>query len=1272
MDNKEHYLKKELDELLRSDSDIFSFIESSSLDGIWYWNLQNPEDEYMSPNFWKLFGYDPTEKKHLASEWQDMINAEDLKAAIENFNKHLADPSYPYDQIVRYTHKDGSTVWVRCRGIAIRDKDGKPKRMLGAHNDYTPIKRAEEQERAKHQQLSSILDASLDGIMAFQSVYNKDGEIVDFLWTLSNKKSCDIVGIAEEDLLGKKLSEIMPGNFEPLESLNNKSLFEYYKDVVKTGNSVNLEFYFQNDGFKDWFHNKAVKHEDGFVVTFNSITDAKNTKLKLEKSEFQWRTAIEANGDGLWDWNLQTDEIYFSPQYKSMLGYKDDELSNTLETFKGLCHPQHLNYVFDELTNYLEAKRDRFDVKFQLKCKDGSYKWIQGKGTIASRSADGTPLRVLGTHRDITKEYEKDLELKKLTRQLTEAQHTAKLGSWSYDIVEDKLEWSDEIFNIFGIDKKAFTPSYEGFLSVIHPDDKEKVNEAFKDSVKSKKPYTVEHRIVTQDAIEKFVREKGYTSYDESGKAIQTIGTVQDISEEIKQQQKLKEAKESAERANQAKSTFLANMSHEIRTPLNGIIGLTDLALQTDLNEIQKEYLVKSKISSKALLHVINDILDYSKIEAGKLEILEGEFSFDELLTNVNDLFGFKAYEKNITLNFFIDHTIPTKLIGDSLRITQILNNLVGNSLKFTQKGDVTISIDKTAIDKKSKKVGLKICVKDSGIGISAQKQKKLFHAFEQGDNSTTKEFGGTGLGLIISKQLVDLMGGQILMESQEGKGTTFCIDLTLNYTQENRSFDKVKKINKKRFLIVDDSSLDREYIQNILHSWDIDSLTASDGIEALKILEKENIDYAFVDWYMPNMDGVELLKALKNKGLALEHIFMITAHDSKELLEKAKNENIEIEKILHKPYTPSSLYNLLVDNKEVFEHKDDEKVIAKTLTKSKTALVAEDNEINQIVIKEILHNLGFEVEIANDGQEALNMASKISYDIILMDLQMPVMDGFESTKKIREFDTTTPIYALSAAVMKEDKELTKQAGMDGHLSKPIDKNQLYDILQKHFEFEHSHDREQADEKTFQNIDLKVDGIDMDELTSRVHSNEEFIKKMLSQFYSSHKETPQKLKEIDINSKEFNDMMHVLKGITGNMSMSELYTLSKEIYESKDIEFKKSKLPLFLEKLQRMLKKISSINQNTNDEKTPSIPKKEAFNILQKYLPKISSASYIDETQKNELYSAVCSLSNVDVANNLKESIDIFDYSAANDILDEIMTQCKDGSRSYLKNTFTK
>lgn len=278
-----HYLKTELYAKIKKDSIIFDFLEENSLDGVWYWDLENPKNEWMSPKFWQLLGYLPEEKEHLASQWQEIIFPEDLKKATENFNKHYENPNYPYDQIVRYKHKKGHTIWVRCRGNIIRNEQGKPIRMIGVHNDITEEKYNEEKLMKKTNYLKAILDSSLDGIMAFDSLYDENGEIIDFIYTMSNKKACNIVKLREEELIGQKLSKMVSGNFMPLDSLNGESLFDIYKEVVLTGESKSLEFYFENNGLKDWFRNKTVKHDNGFICTFEIITKEKYFQEKLEQ-----------------------------------------------------------------------------------------------------------------------------------------------------------------------------------------------------------------------------------------------------------------------------------------------------------------------------------------------------------------------------------------------------------------------------------------------------------------------------------------------------------------------------------------------------------------------------------------------------------------------------------------------------------------------------------------------------------------------------------------------------------------------------------------------------------------------------------------------------------------------------------------------------------------------------------------------------------------------------------------------------------------------------
>ena len=280
---KKHYLEEEFYQKIQKDKLIFDFLETNSLDGIWYWDMENPENEWLSPRFWEVLGYSHKEKKHLVSQWQELIFPEDLEKTIENFNKHYEDSNYPYDQIVRYKHKKGHTVWIRCRGNIIRDEKGKPLRMIGVHNDITIQKINEEKSNNKSNVLKTILDSSLNGIIALDSLYDENNNIIDFIFTVVNKEACKMTNLKEDDIVGKRLSNILTGNFKPLKSLDGKTLFDEYKDVVLTGKSKSLEFYFEDDGIKDWFRNKVVKYNNGFVCTFEVITQEKNLHENLEK-----------------------------------------------------------------------------------------------------------------------------------------------------------------------------------------------------------------------------------------------------------------------------------------------------------------------------------------------------------------------------------------------------------------------------------------------------------------------------------------------------------------------------------------------------------------------------------------------------------------------------------------------------------------------------------------------------------------------------------------------------------------------------------------------------------------------------------------------------------------------------------------------------------------------------------------------------------------------------------------------------------------------------
>jgi PAS domain S-box-containing protein len=640
------------------------------------------------------------------------------------------------------------------------------------------------------------------------------------------------------------------------------------------------------------------------------------------------------------------------------------------------------------------------------------------------------------------------------------------------------------------------------------------------------------------------------------------LGIIRDITDQKQIEEELLKAKELAESATEAKSEFLANMSHEIRTPMNAIIGFLGLIQKTDMTVQQQSYVKKIDVSARSLLGIINDILDFSKIAAGKMEIESIAFRLDDVISNIVDITAVKAAEKNIELLSSIARDVPLALVGDPLRVGQILINLVSNAVKFTDQGHILIKVQ---LDEKSAaRCRIKFSVNDTGIGMAREQIEKLFSPFSQADSSVTRKYGGTGLGLTICKHLVDMMDGEILVESEYGKGSTFTFYITAEIQSEKnetRSQD-IEKIRLLKVLIVDDNEMARVIMQDQLGSFGIDALAVASGRAAIEAIKQESADNPYdlvlLDWRMPDMDGIETAKLImSDKELVLiPKIILVTAYGREEIVRQA--ERIGISTFLVKPINQSLLYDAIMN---IFGVNTTASLARTAKLKTDTnwivdlhgmqILLAEDNLINQEVATEILRSMGLVVEVANNGQEAADAVAKKQYDAVLMDLQMPIMGGYEATKLIRSDDRNRdlPIIAMTAHAMTGAREDSLAAGMNDYISKPIDPDLLFAVIKKWIKPAVSRHKdifspEIMTEQKAAAVELPADmpGIDLESGLKRVNGNRNLYRKLLFDFSKDYSASSNEIRAaLEQNKMDQAGMLaHTLKGVAGNLSAYEI------------------------------------------------------------------------------------------------------------------------------------
>ncbi|MEO9386716.1 PAS domain S-box protein [Chromobacterium phragmitis] len=1023
----------------------------------------------------RMFGYSAREA--VGRVLADLIVPDGLKGEEAHILATIASGEHLEHFRTRRHRKDGSLVEVSVGVAPILNSYGEVVGASKTVRDITKQKEIEDQIRALNANLeeqvaqrtgelaaalheNQVLLDTINAQLLYSST-DSEGRITD-----ANDLLCGAHGYGRDELLGKKHSMLGSGLHPP----------EFWRELwqtLKSGLAWRGEICNRSrSGKLLWFDTviAPIFDDQGQLERYIALR-VDTTKRKQADAEVQRLNLLLANVlRSASEVSIIASDIdgritIFNAGAQRMLGYREDEMV-------GVSTPARIHLTEEvaargrELTERYGETVEGFRVFVHVPSLEGAetreWTYVRKDGSHLTVSLSVTALRdaaneivgYLGIATDISALRRQQQELAAARDQLVLAAEVARLGVWTWTLADDALDWNRQMFELYHQPESLNGNglNYQHWRSRVHPDDIAAAETMLMDAVAGRGEYVPVFRVVHPDGAVRYVQAGAYVERDAEGQPWRVTGINLDITERKAFEETLLEAKRQAEQASIAKGQFLANMSHEIRTPMNAVLGMLQLLRQSPLDARQADFAAKAQIAAKSLLGLLNDILDFSKIEAGKLQLDEHPFELDELMQDLAVVLSGNLGDKDIELLFEIDPQLPKAVQADRLRLQQILINLAGNAIKFTRQGQVVIQLQRLSL--KPRLARVRCSVSDTGIGISPEQAARIFEGFSQAEASTTRRYGGTGLGLAISKRLVELMGGEMKLESEPGRGSRFWFDLELKCDETATILPPAQDI-PLRLLVVDDNRLAGETLCNMVEAmgWRVEY--AGSGQAALDKARSAPMpfDAILMDWRMPDMDGLTAARRLRSppqRGQA-PVVVMVTAFGREALAEAANQDEPPFADFLTKPVTPQQLQRAIL--RAVGQQVPEPSAPAQATRRLEgvRALVVEDNALNREIAQELLSAEGAQVELAEGGVDGVAkvLAAPDSFDVVIMDVQMPDIDGMEATRRIRADARCLklPILAMTANVSQSDRDDCLAAGMDEHVGKPIDVQEVVPLL---------------------------------------------------------------------------------------------------------------------------------------------------------------------------------------------------------------------------------